>query len=367
MRREGEVGHRRAPPNLPPHPGPLRPQGQRGSSGRRIGLLGGSFNPAHRGHLHLSLTALKRLDLDEVWWLVSRQNPLKPAAGMAPFAARLDQARQVASGHRRIGVTDLETRLGGSRYSVDTLRALRRRFPRLRFVWLMGSDNLVQIPHWDRWTEIFRTVPIAVFDRPSYSLRALAGLAAKRFARDRVPATAARRLAETKPPAWAFFHTRLDPSSATRLRSERKQDLPQTSVEQGPELATITALPSRTRPRHTRQASPQELLDLVLTTLEDGKAEDIVTIDLAGKTTIADHMVVASGRSARQVAALTEHLEKVLSRRARIAIEGKAQADWVLIDASDVIVHLFRPEIRAYYNLEKLWSEALPDAEAVRQ
>jgi ribosome-associated protein len=100
--------------------------------------------------------------------------------------------------------------------------------------------------------------------------------------------------------------------------------------------------------------------------LEDGKAEEIVTIELAGKTTIADHMVIANGRSARQVAALTEHLEEVLSRRTRISIEGKMQADWVLIDAGDVIVHLFRPEIRSYYNLEKMWGEALPDSEAVR-
>ncbi len=336
---------------------------------RRIGLLGGSFNPAHRGHLHLSLTALQRLNLDEVWWLVSPQNPLKPVAGMAPFPVRLDQARQIAAGYKRIRVTDLENRLGRSRYSVDTLKALRRRLPRLRFVWLMGGDNLVQIRHWERWAEIFRTVPIAVFDRPSYSAKALAGLAAIRFARERLSSIAARRLAETKPPAWAFFHTQLDPTSATLIRAERKQILSPTVVEQGPELATITALPSRTptRPRRFPRATPKELLGLVLTTLEDGKAEDIVTVDLAGKTTIADYMVVASGRVARQVAALTEHLEAALSPHARISIEGKAQGDWVLIDAGDVIVHLFRPEIRAYYNLEKLWSEALPDAEAVRQ
>ncbi|HEY3911893.1 MAG TPA: nicotinate-nucleotide adenylyltransferase [Stellaceae bacterium] len=334
---------------------------------RRIGLLGGSFNPAHQGHLHLSIEALKRLDLDEVWWLVSPQNPLKPEAGMAVFAQRLGEARRVAAGHRRICVTDLENRVGGRHYTADTLQALRRRFPRLRFVWLMGADNLVQLRHWQRWTEIVRTMPIAVFDRPSYSLKALSSLAAHRFARHRLPAAAARRLAETKPPAWVFFHMRRDPNSATRIRAERKPDPSQTVTEQGPELATITALPARARPRQTPQASPRELLELILNALDDGKAEDIVTIDLAGKTTIADFMVVGSGRSARQVAALTEHLEAALARRARLAIEGKAQGDWVLIDAGDVIVHLFRPEIRAYYNLEKLWSEALPDPEAARQ
>jgi nicotinate (nicotinamide) nucleotide adenylyltransferase/ribosome silencing factor RsfS/YbeB/iojap len=330
-------------------------------------LLGGSFNPAHRGHLHLSLTALKHLGLDEVWWVVSPQNPLKPVAGMAPFAERLEQARRLAAGHRQICVTDIEDRLGRSYYTADTLRSLTRRYPDLRFVWLMGGDNLVQLPRWARWTEIFRTVPIAVFDRPSYSQRALVGAAAQRFALSRIPEAAARRLAETKPPAWVFFHNRLDATSATRIRSERQTESANPLTEHQPELATITALPSRTRPRRSQMAEAREILDLVLKTLDDGKAEEIVTIDLAGKTTIADYMVVASGRSARQVGALTEHLEEALSRRVKISIEGKEQGDWVLIDASDVIVHLFRPEIRAYYNIEKMWGGAFPDTEAARQ
>jgi len=331
---------------------------------RRVGLLGGSFNPAHAGHLHITAQALKHLDLDQVWWLVSPQNPLKPRRGMAPFALRLQEARRIATADRRIIVTDLESRLGSSRYTADTLKALRHRFPRLRFIWLMGSDNLAQIPRWERWPEIFQSVPIAVFDRPSYSLKALSGTAAKRFVRERVPASGARRLAEMKPPAWAFFHARLDHRSATRIRSERKDPRP-IVTEQRPELSRIVALAPITRPGEADQ-KPTGILDLVLRTLEDGKAEDIVTIDLAGKTTIADHFVIASGRSARQVLALTEHLEEVLSRRTRISTEGKTQGDWVLIDAGDVIVHLFRPEIRTSYNLEKMWSGELPGSEAVR-
>ena len=310
--------------------------------------------------MHISLLALKLLDLDQIWWLVSPQNPLKPVEGMAPFAVRIEGARRIAEADRRILVTDLESRLGPSRYTADTLRALRRRFPRLRFVWLMGGDNLVQIPKWERWPEIFRTVPIAVFDRPSYSLKTFSGAAAKRFARNRVAASDERRLGEMQPPAWVFFHTRLDDRSATRLRSERNQTPSNRLAEQKPELSTIAALLPRTKPIETRPT----ILDLIVQTLENGKAEEIVTIDLAGKTTIADHMVIASGRSTRQVAALTEHLEEVLSRRTRISIEGKTQADWVLIDAGDVIVHLFRPEIRSYYNLEKMWGGALPDSEA---
>jgi nicotinate (nicotinamide) nucleotide adenylyltransferase/ribosome silencing factor RsfS/YbeB/iojap len=334
---------------------------------RRIGLLGGSFNPAHGGHLHLSLLALKHLDLDEIWWLVSPQNPLKSIAGMAPFAVRLEAARRVAATHPRIIVSDIEIRLGSAHYTADTLVCLRRRFPRLRFVWLMGGDNLGQISRWERWTGIFQGVPIAVFDRPSYSLKALSSRAAQRFARERVPASAARGLAEMTPPAWVFFHTRLDARSATRIRSEGPEVLSQKLTEQRPELSTITALKSRLPASQPHLPAQPEILGLVLRTLEDGKAEDIVTIELAGKTTIADQMVVATGRSARQVVALTEHLEEALSRRTRISIEGKTQGDWVLIDAGDVIVHLFRPEIRAYYNLEKMWGEALPDSEAVRQ
>ncbi len=182
--------------------------------------------------MHISALALILLDLDQVWWLVSPQNPLKPVAGMAPFPVRLEGARRITKADRRILVTDLESQLGSSHYTADTLKALRRRFPRLRFVWLMGGDNFVQIPEWERWPEIFQTVPIAVFDRPSYSLKALSGQAANRFDRNRVPASTARRLAEMEPPAWVYFHTPLDERSATKIRSERKETPPKTLKEQ---------------------------------------------------------------------------------------------------------------------------------------
>jgi ribosome silencing factor RsfS/YbeB/iojap len=225
----------------------------------------------------------------------------------------------------------------------------------------MGGDNLAQLPYWKRWQDIFSIVPIAVFDRPGTALRALAGKAAHRFARARVPLSAARRLALTTPPAWVFFHTRLDPRSATRIRTER---LLQTLTEKKPEVtaAAIATATATGAPRRRQRLPAPELLRRVIDSLEDGKAEGIVTIDLAGKTTIADYMVVASGRSARQVVALADHLEQTLP--GRIATEGKAQGDWVLIDAGDVIVHIFRPDIRAHYNLEKMWSEARPDSDA---
>ena len=188
---------------------------------RKVGLLGGSFNPAHRGHLHISLLALKHLDLDEVWWLVSPQNPLKPVKGMAPLAERVAQAATVAQ-HSHIRVTDTEATLG-SRYTADTLSSLKKRFPATRFVWLMGADNLRQIGRWENWTRIFRLAPIAVFARPAYSLAALGSLAARRFARYRMFPGSARHLASVPPPAWVFFATRLDPLSATAIRVRRRR------------------------------------------------------------------------------------------------------------------------------------------------
>ena len=188
-------------------------------AGLRIGLLGGSFNPAHAGHRHISLHALKALKLDQVWWLVSPQNPLKPAADMGSLAERLAWARAAAR-HPRIRVTDIETGLG-TRYTVDTLAGLTRRYPKTRFVWLMGADNLRQIPYWRDWTRIFQMVPIAVFGRSTYSLSALGGVAAQRFARRRVPDLRARGLADAKPPAWTFLRNPLHPASATAIRRAR--------------------------------------------------------------------------------------------------------------------------------------------------
>ena len=185
----------------------------------RIGLLGGSFNPAHEGHLQLTREALKRLDLDAVWWLVSPQNPLKTVDDMAPLTERLRSARALAR-HPQIWPCDLETRLG-TRYTADSLCALKRRFPGVRFVWLMGADNLLQLSSWERWPQIVNAMPVAVLDRPSYSVRASAAKAARRFARARVPERSARLLAAMEPPAWVFLRQPLNSRSATEIRTSR--------------------------------------------------------------------------------------------------------------------------------------------------
>lgn len=188
-------------------------------SHRRIGILGGSFNPAHDGHRDISVAALHALQLDQVWWMVSPQNPLKDIQGMAPFAERLEGARKVAD-HPRIFASDIEARLK-SQFTADTLAKVLVRHRDCRFVWLMGADNLAQIHRWRRWSTIFELMPIAVFDRPTYTYKALAAVAARRFARARVPETALASLCGQAAPAWAFVHHRLNPISATAIRAGR--------------------------------------------------------------------------------------------------------------------------------------------------
>jgi nicotinate-nucleotide adenylyltransferase len=194
----------------------------------RVGLLGGSFNPAHQGHADITLAALQRLKLDQVWWLVSPQNPLKTPLGMAPFQARLKGAACQLR-HPRLRVTGVERALG-TRYTADTLKRLARAFPRTRFVWLMGADNLLQISRWEDWQQIFRIVSIAVFARPTYCFPALSGKAARRFAHRRLAASAAGLLARSKPPAWAFLFTKLNPISASAIRAGRATGKPRRRV-----------------------------------------------------------------------------------------------------------------------------------------
>jgi len=185
----------------------------------RIGLLGGSFNPAHAGHLHIAKLALRRLRLDQVWLLVSPGNPLKPRDGMAPVAERLASARAIADG-RRIVATDIEARLG-TRYTADTLRLLRQHFPRAEFIWIMGADNLAQLPRWQRWITIAHTMPLLILPRPGWKARALSGQAASRLRGARRGARSAAGLAAVEAPAWLYLPASENTLSATLLRRTR--------------------------------------------------------------------------------------------------------------------------------------------------
>lgn len=183
---------------------------------RRIGLLGGSFNPAHGGHRRISIFALRALGLDEVWWLVSPGNPLKPAAEMAPLSARVAAAAK-QSGLAPIRVSAIEAELG-TRYTIDTLRALARRFPKNDFVWLMGADNLAEFHRWREWRAIAGTMPIAVIARPGYDGVAAASPAMAWLRRYRVPAARFKTRGEWSAPALVILRFDPDPRSATAIR-----------------------------------------------------------------------------------------------------------------------------------------------------
>jgi nicotinate-nucleotide adenylyltransferase len=191
---------------IPPH-----------SNGMRIGLLGGSFNPPHVAHRAISLFAIKRLKLDRVWWLVTPGNPLKDSHALHALSQRMERAREVAE-DPRIDVTCLESVIG-TRYTVDTVNFLRRRGSQLRFVWIMGADNLAQFHRWQNWQRIAMQLPIAVIDRPPQSFRALTAPAAQALARFRIPENKASRLADLRAPAWVFLTGMKLNLSSTGLRN----------------------------------------------------------------------------------------------------------------------------------------------------
>jgi len=187
------------------------------AAGRRVGLLGGSFNPAHDGHVRISAIARARLGLDRVWWLVSPQNPLKSGGDLADLARRAAAARALARpGY--IEVTTLEAAIG-ARYTIETVTFLRRRYPDVRFVWLMGADNLAIFHRWRAWRAIARTMPIAVIDRPGTGFPAAASRVARLLARRRLDEADAPALATASPPAWLIIHGPLSPQSSTAIRA----------------------------------------------------------------------------------------------------------------------------------------------------
>ena len=188
-------------------------------AGMRIGLLGGSFNPPHAAHRLISMTALRRLRLAQVWWLVTPGNPLKDHSGLAPLSERVRLSRKVAR-HSQIKITAFEAALNTS-YTAATLRFLRQRWPRTHFVWLMGADNLANFHRWNEWQAIFELMPIAVEDRPEWRYRALASPAANRFSRFRVPESEAAILPNLSPPAWCYLSGPLSKLSSTALRAAR--------------------------------------------------------------------------------------------------------------------------------------------------
>jgi nicotinate-nucleotide adenylyltransferase len=200
-------------PGLPPH-----------AAGQKIGLYGGSFNPAHAGHRQASLLALKRLGLDQLWWVVTPGNPLKNRDGLPPLATRMKQAAVVAS-HPRVLITGMEATFG-TRYTADLIRNLKKRAPGVRFVWIMGSDNLAQLDQWEDWREIARNVPIAVVNRPGYLTTPLSSRAAQTLSSCRIDEDSARALVYLRPPGWIYLTGPRAASSSTALRARGRSAKP---------------------------------------------------------------------------------------------------------------------------------------------
>ena len=184
--------------------------------GQVVGLLGGSFDPAHGGHLHITRAALKRFNLDRVWWLVSPGNPLK-TRGPAPMEERLTHARKVMQ-HPRVSVTDIEVRLG-TRYTAETIAALVARYPGVRFVWLMGADNLVQFDRWQDWRGIMESVPVGVLARPGDRLAARVSKAARVYRGARIMGRGSELIGRAEAPAWCFVNLPLNEASSTAIRA----------------------------------------------------------------------------------------------------------------------------------------------------
>ncbi len=198
-------------------PHPSRPLLPLAFAGQRIGLMGGTFNPPHEGHAVCAVTALRRLDLDQLWWMVTPGNPLKSGEGLPSLDKRMEASRRLVT-DPRIKVTGFEAALG-SPYTYATVRYLTRRLPGVRFVWVMGADNLATFHRWQRWRDIADLVPIAVVDRPGWRLKSLASPAAARLANFRIPEAEAALLPGMRPPAWTFLSTRLSEASSTAIRA----------------------------------------------------------------------------------------------------------------------------------------------------
>ena len=307
---------------------------------------------------------------------------------MASLPSRLASARGIADG-RRILATDIERHLR-TRYTLDTVRALKRLFPCVRFVWLMGADNLGQFTAWHRWMEIARAVPFAVLPRPTYTRSARASQAAFRLARYRLPGRQAPLLAGLPTACLGGIGRARErvigngPSPAEKPGGHRRRPIarkpapPTGPAAHEPKRRTpkipavlkeaakapgtprkkaVAAGPRGKREEPADQGMLERLQAVIVDSLEGDKAEAVVAIDLAGRASFADRMVIATGLADRQITAMATHLEDRLAAAGvkRVRVEGAGGSDWVLIDAGDIVIHLFKPDARSLYALEKMW------------
>ncbi len=329
---------------------------------RRVGLMGGSFNPPHAGHLQISRQAIKRLGLDQVWWLVSPQNPMKPSDETRPFDERFEECLALTADDRQIVVSDLEELLD-LQMSADTMQALTAAFPATDFVWIMGSDILTELHEWELADDFVEQVPLAVFARPGSVVPALNSVMARKLADFRYTGPESQFMGFAAP-AWTFINAPMVDISSTRLRAERFAAEQRALADQPRQRGGVVV--GGQAPQQQEQAridSAEDLRDLVMAVLEDNKAEEINLVDLSGKSSIADYMIIASGRAATHVKAISDHVQRAVKKAGGKTqnVAGQGNGDWVLLDLGDVVLHLFRPEVREFYQLDQLWRPELLD------
>ncbi|CAK6537806.1 MAG: hypothetical protein IRD7MM_04795 [Candidatus Midichloria mitochondrii] len=301
----------------------------------RVGLLGGSFNPAHSGHLHISLQAIELLNLDYVIWLVSPQNPLKSNMKDS-LEKRVSYAKLISQHEKKIIVSDVE-KLFPTTYTSETIKILKHVYPKVKFVWIMGADNMLQVHKWHSWRDIFDAVFVAVFDREEYAEGVIASEASKCYNTVDVDLGDSRKN-NLDSGHWHLFKIPKSPLSSTILRGVCQcQDFGE--HEKIVDMKDI-----------------EYIKDVILNSLDQDQAEDIKVCDLTNKMDFARYLVIASGRSNRHVASLIENLmERLKNINILSTASGLEEANWVLLDAGDIVVNAFIPEYRALYKLEELW------------
>jgi len=306
----------------------------------RVGLLGGSFNPAHSGHIHISLNAIELLNLDYVIWLVSPQNPLKYDMRDS-LDRRMSYAKLIARNDKII-ISDVE-KFFHNTYTADTIRILQNIYPRIKFIWMMGADNMIQIHRWHNWRDIFDSLFVAVFDREEYANEVLASEAAKCYKMSNLSLNNFKKN-ELSSGSWYFFRIHKSPLSSTVLR-DICHDRKNVTYKKIADMKEINS-------------NVDYLKDIVLSSLDHDQADDIKVCDLLNKADFARYMIIVSGRSSRHISSMIENLmDRLKSVNIGSSASGVQEATWILLDAGDIIVNAFLPEYRSLYKLEELWGK----------
>jgi nicotinate-nucleotide adenylyltransferase len=305
----------------------------------RVGILGGSFDPAHSGHVYISLQAIELLNLDFVVWLISPQNPLKSALSSS-IEDRIIYCKVLINEIDKIIISDIERYLP-TNYTSDTIGVIKTLYPEVNFVWLMGADNMIQIHKWHHWHDIFNQVFVAVFDRDQFADRVLESEAAKCY--KLVDERLISNYSDFPKGSWCFFRIPKSKMSSTLLRTFNISQQNFTNMQ----MANALKL----------DYSIDQTRDIILSSLDNDQADNIVLCDLIGKASFARYMVIVSGRNNRHVVSMVENLmQKLKSINISSHAIGLTEGNWVLLDVEDIIVNVFMPEYREMYNLEGLWS-----------